>query len=116
MNECKCSECFAEPVCTDDEFPIGACCEEMRQMIRVVRKHFADADKMVNWISVKERLPKITEGWCSKEVYVTDGEFIETACLDAVPGYETEWSYTGMGPITHWCEKIPLPGPPVVQL
>ena len=46
LNDCRCSECFAEPVCTDDEFPIGASCEEMRQMIRVVRKHFVDADKM----------------------------------------------------------------------
>ena len=50
MDECRCSECFAEPVCTDDEFPIGASCEEMRQMVRVVRKHFADAGNMMKLI------------------------------------------------------------------
>ena len=47
MNDCRCSECFAEPVCADDDFPLGASCEEMRQIIRVVRNHFADGGKMM---------------------------------------------------------------------
>ena len=69
-HDIRCSECFAEPVCADDEFPLGVSCEEMRQIIRVVRKHFVDADKMVpTWVRINERLPherisKLTQNFC----------------------------------------------------
>ena len=61
------------------------------------------------WIPVTERLPE-----AHKEVYVTDGEYIERANLldEVFPGDQPCWSYSGLGEITHWCEKISLPEPP----
>ena len=61
------------------------------------------------WIPVTERLPE-----AHKEVYVTDGEYIERANLldEVFLGDQPCWSYSGLGEITHWCEKISLPEPP----
>lgn len=117
MNECKCSECFAEPVCADDEFPIAACCEEMRQMIRVVRNHFADADKMVRWISVEERLPETRVallGQRSKKVIVAfhydDGTHgTDTAHMSNEKWVFEDGIYVVKRTVTHW---MPLPEPP----
>lgn len=60
------------------------------------------------WIPVTERLPP-----AEKEVYVTDGEYIARANLldEVFPGDKPCWSYSGLGEITHWCERIPLPQP-----
>lgn len=57
------------------------------------------------WISVYDRLPP-----AEKEVYVTDGEYIARANLldEVFPGDKPCWSYSGLGEITHWCERIPL--------
>lgn len=61
------------------------------------------------WIPVTEKLPDAL-----KEVYVTDGEYIARANLldEVFPGDQPCWSYSGLGEITHWCEKISLPEPP----
>lgn len=71
----------------------------------------------VEWIPVTERLPKMIDGEnISKDVYVTDGTEIAKACImrdyDGVAG----WTYTGIGKITHWCERIPLPQPPEEEI
>lgn len=76
----------------------------------------ADAIEELNkpkWIPVTERLPKMIDGEnISKEVYVTDGaEIAKTFIMRDYDG-STDWSYTGIGKITHWCEQIPLPQPP----
>lgn len=62
----------------------------------------------VKWESVEKRLPD-----AHKEVYVTDGEYIERANLldEVFPGDQPCWSYSGLGEITHWCEQIQLPPP-----
>ena len=60
------------------------------------------------WISIYDKLPP-----AEKEVYVTDGEYIARANLldEVFPGDKPCWSYSGLGEITHWCERIPLPQP-----
>lgn len=64
---------------------------------------------MAPWIPVDQRLPAIHEDSAtSREVFVTDGENICSAFLWLEYDNTTSWSYTGMGPITHWCEKINL--------
>lgn len=115
MNECRCSECFAEPVCTDDEFPIGACCDEMRQMIRVVRKHFADADKMARWISVEERLPEEGMSVLCYYEYFRYGDYnCMFECVDR--GFFLNGTFGGISgskvKVKYW---MPLPQPPEVQ-
>ncbi len=62
----------------------------------------------LQWIPVTEQLPP-----AEKEVYVTDGEYIARANLldEVFPGDKPCWSYSGLGEITHWCERIPLPQP-----
>lgn len=67
------------------------------------------------WISVEERMPKVENGECySKDVYVTDGEVIVRAAYFNPDGcLEPDWTYTGIGKITHWCEEIPMPKPEV---
>jgi len=70
----------------------------------------ADAiEKLPKWIPVTEQLPP-----AEKEVYVTDGEYIARANLldEVFSGDKPCWSYSGLGEITHWCEKIPLPQQP----
>jgi hypothetical protein len=72
-------------------------------------KEAADAiEELPKWIPVTEQLPP-----AEKEVYVTDGEYIARANLldEVFPGDKPCWSYSGLGEITHWCEKIPLPQP-----
>lgn len=65
------------------------------------------------WIPVTERLPKMIDGEnISKDVYVTDGTEIAKACIMRDYDGITDWTYTGIGEITHWCEQIPLPQPP----
>ncbi len=65
------------------------------------------------WIPVTERLPEMIDGEnISKEVYVTDGTEIAKACIMRDYDGITGWTYTGIGKITHWCERIPLPQPP----
>ncbi len=64
------------------------------------------------WISVKERLPRVKEDGFSEDVYVTDGTDIEKTQLMMAYDGMTGWGYTGIGKITHWCERIPLPEPP----
>lgn len=65
-------------------------------------------DTYPRWVSVEESLPP-----ANKEVYVTDGEYIARANLldEVFPGDKPCWSYAGIGEITHWCERIPLPEP-----
>lgn len=67
----------------------------------------------VKWKSVEKWLPD-----ARKEVYVTDGEYIARANLldEVFPGDQPCWSYSGLGEITHWCERIPLPEPPKEDL
>lgn len=50
MDECKCSECFAEPVCVDDRLPVGMTCREMREAIWIFGEHLEE---------IKERTPKV---------------------------------------------------------
>ena len=63
------------------------------------------------WISVKDKIPDVPEGnLFSDDVYVTDGETIVKASLMCrYDGDTPEWTYTGIGEITHWCKSIPLP-------
>lgn len=44
----------------------------------------------------------------SREVFVTDGEYIAAAHLWLNLDDTVSWDYTGLGPITHWCEKSDL--------
>lgn len=68
MNDCRCSECFAEPVCVDDDFPLGASCEEMRQIIRVVRKHFSGDSITTHLIeNLIERMQKSADAYRDAE-------------------------------------------------
>ena len=65
------------------------------------------------WISVQDDLPEVPDGeMFSKGVYVTDGMEITKACIMRAYDGVTGWTYAGIGKITHWCEKIPLPQPP----
>lgn len=72
---------------------------------------YAEAIKELKpkWIPVTEKLPE-----ANKDVYVSDGEYIARANLldEVFPGDKPCWSYSGIGEITHWCEKLPLPEPP----
>lgn len=64
------------------------------------------------WTPVETALPMINAGDIfSRTVFVTDGEFIRCAELMKVIGYEpyAQWTYTGLGEITHWAETLPLP-------
>lgn len=73
----------------------------------------------MEWISVKDRLPKWKEG-----VLVTDGNVVTVASLDywdgwpkwwdghGFSGYEWEFDFSNNfedGKVTHW---MPLPNPP----
>lgn len=65
------------------------------------------------WISVEDDLPEVSDGEIfSKGVYVTDGTEISKACIMRAYDGVTDWTYAGIGKITHWCEQIPLPEPP----
>lgn len=87
----NCATCPACAVCEDDAFPIAASCEEMREIVSVVRRHFGE------WISVKDKLPeknggvivRVENGSIYSSVYAVKGGFRCAA--------------------THW---MPLPEPP----
>lgn len=98
----------AELVC--DEIGVG---KITRQLFASIQSACAEAAEQLaaadagplGWISVDQCLPAIPEdSIMSREVFVTDGEYIRPANLWLEAGGQTYWPYTGMGPITHWCE------------
>lgn len=82
--------------------------DAIEELSVIVRAQKAVLDKFPCWIPVTEQLPD-----AEKEVYVTDGEYIARAILldEVFPGDKPCWSYSGLGEITHWCARIPLPQP-----
>lgn len=82
---------------------------EMGHVGKFLLKALLELLYLPRWIPVTDRLPP-----AEKEVYVTDGEYIARANLldEVFPGDKPCWSYSGLGEITHWCERIQLPQPP----
>ena len=68
-------------------------------------------EQIPNWISVEDDLPELDEYGYSKDVYVTDGEYVEHAFLYKA-GNELFWSCTAEIDIFFWCEDLPMPVPP----
>ena len=98
----SCATCPACAVCEDDAFPIAASCEEMREIVSVVRRHFGE------WISVEERLPE-ESGYTI--VFCADGE-LRHVTFAKYQKTQKRWDLTGARSywrVTHW---MPLPEPP----
>lgn len=63
------------------------------------------------WISVREKLPEITpENIYSGPVLVADADGDVSVCCLYRDDDGFAWTYSGVGPITHW---MPIPAPPV---
>ena len=101
-----------------DDFPLlkeaADAIEELLPFKKQVEKGMGLLDKAEELLNaIKPLWTPVTKGLPSvdKEVYVTDGEYIARAKLldEVFPGDKPCWSYSGLGEITHWCEKIPLP-------
>ncbi|MBQ9719708.1 MAG: DUF551 domain-containing protein [Oscillospiraceae bacterium] len=89
----RCGECYCFPVCADDDFPIGMTCEEMKQTVRVVKKHLADDGKTIQqWIKPSDKLPEEgIEVLCWYEYYHWDQEKM-------LPEYGIGYVFNG-----RWC-------------